>query len=57
MKYTLSLIDREDSKRINKIINHHVGIMEAMNEDSKESSKGGAAMSYEVEIEFKDRWD
>lgn len=56
MKYTLSLSDRKGLKRVCELLTKYVEIMEILNEDSKRSPKGGAYMSYEVEIKLKEGW-
>ena len=56
MKYTLTLSDRRDLKRICEILTKHTEIMECLNEDSEKSIDGGAAMVYKVEITLKEDW-
>lgn len=55
-KHALTLSDRKDLKRICNILANYTEIMEALNEDSKHSSKGGAFVEYEVKIELKEEW-
>lgn len=55
-RYTLSLADSRDIKRICGLLAHHAQIMRILNEDSKRSLAGGAAMTYEVKIELEEKW-
>ncbi len=56
VRYKLTLAARYDLKRICDLLEKHTELMELLNEDSKKSPAGGAAMSYEVKIELKERW-
>jgi len=56
MKHSLTLADKKDLKRIQDLLTNYARIMKILNEDSKESPGGGAALYYEVEIKFKEVW-
>ncbi|KKT42418.1 MAG: hypothetical protein UW28_C0002G0011 [Parcubacteria group bacterium GW2011_GWA2_44_13] len=56
MKYTLTLSDRRDLKRIYEILTKHTEIMECLNKDSGKSADGGATMIYKVEITLEEDW-
>ncbi len=56
IKYSLELIDGNDLKRICDLFARHAEIMKILNEDSKDSTSGGAIMNYEVEIILKEVW-
>lgn len=54
--YALSLADKKDLRRIYELLAHHAAIIKILNDDSRRSPRGGAAMTYEVRIELKERW-
>ncbi len=56
MKHILSLSDKNDLRRICKLMTKYAEIMKILNEDSKKSTEGGAFMEYEVKIELKEKW-
>ena len=57
VKHRLTLADRGDLKRICTLLTKYAEIMELLNADSKRSVKGGAALSYEVEIVLRENWN
>ena len=56
MKYSLTLADRKDLKRIQDLLTNYTSIMEILNKDSKNSPNGGAFVHYEVKIKLKEVW-
>ncbi len=56
IEYKLDLTDRKSLNRIKSILDTHYEILTLLNEDSKESVKGGAIMNYDITIKLKEMW-